>query len=316
MSEYVRRAGGGFGNRSGRAWSPHYQSDRQHEDSTALAHDTAGASDPVVPPSQRAMRRAIDADMCPFCPRGPFTNLGLHTNKAHGVSAGELRKLADLPRICSDELSDGSRDRLLARPDRDEITRRGTEEANKKGAHLVATEAFRKKRLEDARERDEETCRRAAAGDLLVDIASDFGVSVNAVRASLERHGVAQNQAKLRAKRHARLRQNGERAKAASMAALDAEKDRRLARFAELGADWQALCTLADELDVSRKAMRAYLVTHGVEIDGRASAVQPKRPNKVKPKSPCSGQGCTRDALCRGMCSMHYQRWRKSGVTD
>jgi primosomal protein N' len=67
----------------------------------------SGQSTPTVPPSQRAIREAIAAQMCPWCHRGPFVMLPVHTNKMHGVDKLELRDLAGLKKadpICSEDL--------------------------------------------------------------------------------------------------------------------------------------------------------------------------------------------------------------------
>lgn len=53
-----------------------------------------GVKEPAFPVSQEAIRRAIDAQLCPWCGRGPFAMLPVHTNKTHGVDKWELRELA------------------------------------------------------------------------------------------------------------------------------------------------------------------------------------------------------------------------------
>jgi len=61
-----------------------------------------------APPSSAALRAYIDAQRCPWCDRGPFKSLAVHTNKVHGVPAAELRELADLTRyapLCAPETS-------------------------------------------------------------------------------------------------------------------------------------------------------------------------------------------------------------------
>lgn len=54
----------------------------------------AGVKEPVFPVSQEAIREAIAAQLCPWCGRGPFAMLPVHTNKTHGVDKWELRELA------------------------------------------------------------------------------------------------------------------------------------------------------------------------------------------------------------------------------
>jgi hypothetical protein len=63
-------------------------------------------TDPQISPTQQAFRRAIESQMCPFCPKGPFAMLPVHTNKAHGVDKWELRDLAGLTGndpLCSED---------------------------------------------------------------------------------------------------------------------------------------------------------------------------------------------------------------------
>jgi predicted transcriptional regulator len=62
----------------------------------------------VLPPSQAAMRRAIEASTCPWCGRGPWKSLAAHTVLVHGVSAAELRVIAGMLKketICAPEMS-------------------------------------------------------------------------------------------------------------------------------------------------------------------------------------------------------------------
>lgn len=58
----------------------------------------AGFGEVASPPSKEAVRRSVEAGMCPFCGRGPFKVVSVHTNKKHGVDKFELRKLAGMTR--------------------------------------------------------------------------------------------------------------------------------------------------------------------------------------------------------------------------
>lgn len=311
---WVRMAHGGYGSRSGRAWTVGYVVDRDHAESGVMQHDSAGVNDPTVPPSIRAMQDAIKAEACPFCHRGPFKNLGMHTNRTHGVSASELREMSGLDRVCSDALSDGSRERLLARPDREEFTKRGNEESVRRGSYRVAAAARVNWWRKTVTERDVEICQRAASGELLIDIAKDLGVHTKTVREALERHGVEQDKTALRESRRKRLSSNMESARQASQSALDDERRRRHGRFVELGSDWDALVTLASEVGVSNKAMRAYLAKDGLVLDGRVMSPRRGRqgPLPAIVRSECSVEGCERDYICRGMCRKHYQQWKRA----
>lgn len=66
----------------------------------------AGLTDPSVPPSQEALRAAIAAQMCPWCDKGPFKMLPVHTNKVHGIDKWDLRDYAGYSTsdpLCSEE---------------------------------------------------------------------------------------------------------------------------------------------------------------------------------------------------------------------
>ncbi|GAW54732.1 hypothetical protein PD653_2146 [Nocardioides sp. PD653] len=49
-----------------------------------------------MPPSTEAIRRAVEALLCPWCGKGPFKLLARHTNHAHGIDRNELRDRAGL----------------------------------------------------------------------------------------------------------------------------------------------------------------------------------------------------------------------------
>ncbi len=56
----------------------------------------AGVFGHVAPLSREAMQRAIESQICPWCGKGPFKMLPVHTNKVHGVDKWEFRELAGL----------------------------------------------------------------------------------------------------------------------------------------------------------------------------------------------------------------------------
>jgi hypothetical protein len=73
----------------------------------------------MADPTVDEVRAHIAAGTCPFCGRGPFAMLPVHTAKAHGVDKWALRDLAHLSSsepLCSDE----ARERMRAayNPDR------------------------------------------------------------------------------------------------------------------------------------------------------------------------------------------------------
>ncbi len=56
----------------------------------------AGVFGHVAPLSRETLLRAIESQVCPWCGKGPFKMLPVHTNKVHGVDKWEFRELAGL----------------------------------------------------------------------------------------------------------------------------------------------------------------------------------------------------------------------------
>jgi hypothetical protein len=81
----------------------------------------------------------------------------------------------------------------------------------------------------------------------------------------------------------------------------------RIARFQELGGDWDALCKTAQENNITPKALKRQLVRHGVEVpDGRDAKV-----------TVCSVDDCYGPPSGRGLCRRHYLRhMRQLGRID
>jgi len=50
----------------------------------------------VSTPAADEIRAAIEAQTCPFCGKGPFVVVALHTNHAHGIDRRQLRDQAGL----------------------------------------------------------------------------------------------------------------------------------------------------------------------------------------------------------------------------
>ena len=274
-----KRGMGSFGSRMGAAWSREWADYRLRRDGDAVQSNTASTQETVTPPSQDALRRAIQSETCPFCGGGPYKNLGLHTNIAHGISAAELREMSGLDRVCAEALSMTSREALLRRPDRDEITSRGGRESMRRqkeagrrpgSTHTtLATAAAVAKWSAVAAERDPDVCARARRGESLADIGRAWGIHPRTVRIILRRHGVEPTLEQTNAGRRARLAEHRDRARQTLNERLASERTARLARFVELGADWPAVVTLAEECGMSRKAMRAFLARNGYILDGR-----------------------------------------------
>ncbi|WP_418060764.1 hypothetical protein [Pimelobacter simplex] len=264
---------GSFSGRMGRRWSREGSDHRARVESERLAHVDASPANAVLPPSTAALRRAIEANLCPFCSAGPYKSLGSHTAKAHGVSAAELRVMSGLDRVCSDRVSEEARTRLLGRPDRDDMCRKGgrlSPIGQGDPAWRQSLEDYQDQRRVERDRRDPIILERALAGHRLMDIAADLNVTVACVRDALVRLGVTPTLEQTQADRIRRLEEHRDRAKAASLETSSARRLARIARFNDLGGDWAAIKVLASELGISKEQARAYLKTAGATVpDGR-----------------------------------------------
>lgn len=267
----MKRASGSFGARHGAAWSSDYATYRSRREGQTAQHRAASIAETITPPSREAMQRAIQSETCPFCGSGPWKNLGMHTNRTHGISAAELREMSGLRRVCSEELSEGSRERLTRRPDFEETTKRATEASAANGAWRIALAASVAPRLEEQARRRVDVAKRIAEGDTYQAVAEDFGVSVATVMRDARDLGVRRPQEVKAEERRALRTANIEAIRSGTEAAQRAQLDARLHRFDELGGDYAACDQLAAEVGVTSKAMRAYLRENGVKIpDGRS----------------------------------------------
>lgn len=313
----LKRAAGSFGSRNTANWSRAGADARKRAEASREV-TSAGQAMPTSAPSQDAIRRCIAAGECPWCADGPYRNLGLHTNLAHGVSAAELRTLAGYSTsvsICSPELSEKARQRLEAREDREEISRKGAAAAAAVGAHHKALAAQLEQWKAEADIRDAEIIRRVTAGEFARDVAASMDIHPKTVREALRRNGMDVDLRSLAAKNPERVSTFRASMAQAQWRDQDQIKSERLARFAELGADWAAVHACAEEWEVSAKTATAYLREAGVNLpDGRATSPRrlEKPPRPAKPKKPCNEDDCQADAIKRGMCTKHYQRWRNN----
>jgi len=53
------------------------------------------ALEAYLPSRGDGARRALDRGECPWCDRGPFRSVAMHTRRSHGISAGQLWSWAD-----------------------------------------------------------------------------------------------------------------------------------------------------------------------------------------------------------------------------
>lgn len=151
---------------------------------------------PDQTPDRETVRRAIEAQLCPFCGRGPFKVLAQHTLRAHAVDKLELRDMAGLDwqaSICAAEVSASARERGL----RNDMSRL----ASKKRAPKRFTEAGKistRKSLRSGSERRKENIR--AENDLLVRRFSEYGSDDEAIRKLASEHGTSRKTMRQRLK--------------------------------------------------------------------------------------------------------------------
>jgi DNA-binding MarR family transcriptional regulator len=279
----VTRALGSFSARAGKKWSKDYADDRKRREAERLAHTEAGHAGWLISPSPEMLREAIAAQTCPACGTGPYKVLALHVHQAHGISGAEFRRMAGLSTIasiCAPESSGRYRDRLEARPDREDISRRGNKTAMAASSYQAANAAWRQKNLEETAERDDLIAHLFAEGVLIRDIAQRAGIASNGVKRVLRRRGVAVDD-----DLHARRFENAEERRRhveqldrgrATFQQRAAERQQRLvAEWKTLGATFEAVTQLARRHGIDRKSMRQELVDAGCQVpDGRPIANQ------------------------------------------
>lgn len=127
------------------------------------------------------LRRAIAAQVCPWCGGGPYKKLANHTAQTHEIGARDLRDMADLrsrDSICSTEASERARDVVTtARPDMEESRARGIE-------------AWKRMVEEDSRSFLQRYHDLGGDWMAVMALASERGVSQKQVVARLEKVGV------------------------------------------------------------------------------------------------------------------------------
>jgi hypothetical protein len=100
----------------------------------------------VLPPSQEAIRRALEARLCPWCGKGPWDSIAGHTVRAHGVDRKELRDLAGLTysvSLTSDRLHQRNKDRARERGAPDGHLGKGKTKVLSKVAQKIARDKIR-----------------------------------------------------------------------------------------------------------------------------------------------------------------------------
>jgi hypothetical protein len=121
----------------------------------------------------KAVRRAIATQTCPWCGRGPWKSLAHHTQRAHGVTAWELREMAGW--------SDRHRPVPTCSPESSDRYREAGDVQRQKG--LTRSQADREARAESIVAR----FRAGEASDY--ELAEEEGITSKAMRNFLRRKG-------------------------------------------------------------------------------------------------------------------------------
>lgn len=294
------------------------------------------------------LRQMLDAGICPECGEGAFASLGGHFVKAHGIGVAAVKDQALIPKhssLMSPEATERMRRAAklryrgqLQKPEAMENAKATPRKLSTYGrmvqaekakqmrarhggtqAHMRTMSKTRVEKLARANtERDARILELYKQGDLLLEeIGAESSCHQVTVSKVLDDAGFdaahrLSHRNQIWMKRHPeRLDRAMEVGRAIRDEASRVTLERRAMRFQVLGADWGALVALADEENVDRQNLRGYLVANGVAVpDGRA--VSPLRGQWKRPKhvpKPCAE--CSRDAVARGLCRMHYQRMRK-----
>jgi transposase len=225
------------------------------------------------------VKRAIEAQMCPWCGAGPYRALACHTNRAHGVDKVELRTLAGLPwnaSICDPDYSSARREEVMSRPDWDEVSKKG-QAASRKAEAWKAGQASRIKRLRaDNVERDSEIVQAVLSGTFRGDVAERFGVAKSTVTAILHRAGIEEDGRAQAAKLRERDGKRADVMRAGFILSKERERTSRVSKFVDLGGSWDALEAMAKEEGRTRRQMADILRRAGANVpDGRS--VSPHR---------------------------------------
>lgn len=258
---------GSFGSRGGEPWSAKLSQANRRTTPSETAAGTYGA---VIAPSIDALRAAIQSQLCPWCGAGPFRILARHTVLVHGVSGMELRDMAGISRsssICSAESSEASRRALISREDREEMTMRGSL-SGRAIASAVAKELSAKRYTEMNSDRDAQIISAVNGGRQRQDVALEFGIQYKTVLAIMKRHGEHSD---------GRVDRGVERRGKPVLSAMRGVRDKsaralsdRAGRWSALGGGNRGIELLALELGISRKTLRGYFRSNGVEVpDGR-----------------------------------------------
>lgn len=271
---------GSFGSRGGEPWSAKIA---QANSRTKPSEIAAGQFGAVIPPSEDAMRSAIEAQVCPWCGAGPFKMLAGHTSKNHGVSTKELRLMAGMrwnESVCSPETSSSSKRNLLERDDWVDMRTRG---AMASGTSKASPPEVREKRIRLFKEtqkkkfeaivatRDPEIVAMVSRGEPRYEIAEKFGLSVAHVGRIAERSG-----AKSDGRTSRGVRRKGERLHESAYEFAQKKKEETLKarseQWANTSGSYSDLVRMSESLGIPAKTLRQYFKTNGLPVpDGRAN---------------------------------------------
>lgn len=263
-----------------------------------LQKTPAGQAGRLAAPSPESLRQFIAAETCPWCGRGPYKSLAIHTNSAHGVSADELREMAGFVKtqpLCSADLSERYREMGKGKrlpesaydPEKHkkrsfskaglEVQRQKLDKARSPEQRRRAGEAIAKKTLAEYADKHEQVVSLFRSGKQIKEIRDELGVSIPLIRGALKRAGVTGD---LRRRRWQIMPQE-DRSRATDYLrkAYSETKKREFAelveQFQSRGATYQAALDIAQERGMTARATIDRLRKAGIHVpDGRSRGDQ------------------------------------------
>lgn len=304
-------------------------------------------SEPQTLLTQNALREILEAYMCPWCDRGPFKVVTQHTSRMHGIGPKELRDMAGLyyTTTLSAESTLEKRRANGRKRDMSQVRKGRTlgdqsfkhysaaakenygEQRRRKHELSDAAKARNLKQLEAARERGaaaaaaairreaekrfreaEPHIRKAVESQVsYLELARQLGVSTALVGRWAKRMGLPDGR-QLAAQWREFPREAVDDGQARD---LTEARERDSAEWESSDKSWAKVADMAAARGVSEKSMRGRLRSLGFDLgDGRKRADRKQRDSYPTKRAHCDFEGCDRAHVARGMCQLHYRKWR------
>lgn len=283
---------------------------------------------------EKEIRENVLAGLCPFCGEGPFKVVAGHTTRVHDVDRFELRDLAGLfysDSICDPDYAE-ERSELARRNYEAGLTGIGpsqpghTKTLSQRAQALQREKASKltpeirkavgrtnsRRRLAAVADRDAEIVALINSGVLNKEIADRMDIHPATVAAVARREEIeSDGRARYGATKRGVLTDN-------LRAGHERHRERMAKESAELVRAYKAGASVYDlalRKGVTVKSMRDRLRRSGAKVpDGRADPLRPIPPRPKGPFRVCEIEGCDDEHRARGLCSKHYQRWRKENL--